>query len=245
MAALDVATEEQTVAMDRIALVTGANRGIGYEIARQLGESGFHVLVGARNSDAGKQAAGSLQKGGASADFVEIDVSDRASIQKAAKTVAATLGHLDVLVNNAGIMDKAKSIVDVDGDTLLDTLTTNTLGPLRVTQAFLPLLLKSSHASVINMSSGLGQLSDMEDDYPAYSISKTALNAVTRQFAAALRDKRITVNSVCPGWVRTDMGGANAPRTVEQGADTVTWLATEAPRDLAGQFLRDRKAIAW
>jgi len=95
------------------------------------------------------------------------------------------------------------------------------------------------------MSSGLGQLSDMADTYPAYSISKTALNAVTRQFAAALRDKGISVNSVCPGWVKTDMGGANAPRTVQQGADTVTWLAAEAPRDLTGQFLRDREVIPW
>lgn len=233
------------MAIDRIALVTGANRGIGYEIARQLGDKGFHVLVGARNTDAGNRAAVSLQKSGMSAEYIEIDVSDRTSIQKAAKTVAATFIHLDVLVNNAGIMDKGKSIADLDDDTLLDALTTNTIGPWRVTQAFIPLLLKSSHASVINMSSGLGQLSDMEDDYPAYSISKTALNAVTRQFAAALRDKHITVNSVCPGWVRTDMGGPSAPRTVDQGADTVTWLATEAPRDLTGQFLRDRKAIAW
>jgi NAD(P)-dependent dehydrogenase (short-subunit alcohol dehydrogenase family) len=226
-------------------LVTGANKGIGYEIARQLGQKGFYVLVGARSADAGKQATTSLQKGGASAEFVEIDVSDRASIQKAAKAVAATIDHLDVLVNNAGIMEDKKGVAEVDDDTLLRTLTTNTLGPLRVTQAFLPLLVKSPHASVINMSSGLGQLSDMGETYPAYSISKTALNAVTRQFAAALRDKRITVNSVCPGWVKTDMGGPNATRTVQQGADTVTWLATEAPRDLTGQFLRDRNVIPW
>jgi len=118
-------------------------------------------------------------------------------------------------------------------------------GPLLTTQAFLPLLKKSAAASVINMSSGLGQLSDMADTYPAYSISKTSLNAVTRQFAATLRDAKITVNSVCPGWVKTDMGGPNAPRTVQQGADTVTWLATEAPRDLTGQFLRDRNVIPW
>lgn len=233
------------MARDNIALVTGANKGIGYEIARQLGQKGFHVLVGARRADAGQQATASLQKDGASAEFVEIDVSDRASIQKAAKAVAARIDHLDVLVNNAGIMEDKKGVAEVDDDTLLRTLTTNTLGPLRVTQAFLPLLVKGPHASVVNMSSGLGQLNDMGDTYPAYSISKTALNAVTRQFAAALKDKRITVNSVCPGWVKTDMGGPNAPRTVEQGADTVTWLATEAPRDLTGQFLRDRNVIPW
>lgn len=233
------------MAKERIALVTGANKGIGYEIGRQLGERGYHVLVGARKADAGKQAVATLQKGGASAEFVEIDVSDRASIQEAAKTVAARFDHLDVLVNNAAIMEDAKNITEVPDDLILRTLTTNTFGPLRVTQAFLPLLAKGSRASVANMSSGLGQLSDMGDTYPAYSMSKTALNAVTRQFAAALLDKRITVNSVCPGWVKTDMGGALAPRTVQQGADTVTWLATEAPRDLTGQFLRDRKVIPW
>jgi len=233
------------VAKVKVALVTGANKGIGYEIARQLGERGFHVFVGARNADAGKQAAATLRKGGASVEFVEIDVSDRANTQATAKAVAAKTNHLDVLVNNAGVMEDEGSITEVDDGTLLRTLTTNTLGPLRVTQAFLPLLMKSPRASVVNMSSGLGQLSDMGDTHPAYSISKTALNAITRQFAAALRDKGVTVNSVCPGWVKTDMGGPNAPRTVQQGAETVTWLATDAPRTITGRFLRDRQLIPW
>jgi len=233
------------MAKNRVALITGANKGIGYEIARQLGEKGYLVLVGARKAEAGKQAVASLQKGGASASFIEIDVSDRASIQKAVTAVAAQFDHLDVLVNNAAIMEDKANIAEVPDELLFRTLQTNTFGPLLVTQAFLPLLAKSPGATVVNMSSGLGQLSDMADTHPAYSISKTSLNAVTRQFAAALRDKGITVNSVCPGWVKTDMGGANAPRTVQQGADTVTWLATEAPRDLTGQFLRDRKVIPW
>lgn len=233
------------MAKDKIALVTGANKGIGYEIVRQLAEKGFHVFVGARKVPEGKQAAEAIAKSGGSAEFVEIDVSDRASIEKAAKTVTGKIDHLDVLVNNAGIMQDSKSIAEVDDETFLVTLTTNTLGPMRVTQAFLPLLLKGARGTVVNLSSGLGQLSEMGETYPAYSISKTALNAVTRQFAAALRDKGITVNSVCPGWVKTDMGGPNAQRTVQQGADTVTWLATDAPRDLTGQFLRDRKVIPW
>lgn len=233
------------MATEKIALVTGANKGIGYEIARQLAAKGFRVLIGARNVEAGKQAAASIQKSGGAAEFVEIDVSNRASIEKAAKAVAGKADHLDVLVNNAAIMEDNGSITEVDDDTLLRTFTTNVLGPLRVTQAFRPLLEKSGHASVMNLSSGLGQLNDMGDSNPAYSISKTALNAVTRQFAAALRGKGVTVNSVCPGWVKTDMGGPNAPRTVQQGADTVTWLATEAPRDLTGQFLRDRRVIPW
>ncbi len=233
------------MAKNRVALITGANKGIGYEIARQLGEKGFHVLVGARKTEAGKQAVASLQKSGASAEFVEIDVSNHASIQRAAEAVAAQFDHLDALVNNAAIMEDKENIATMPEELLLRTLQTNTFGPAMVTQAFLPLLKKNPGASVINMSSGLGQLNDMGDTYPAYSISKTSLNAVTRQFAAVLRDTGITVNSVCPGWVKTDMGGPNAPRTVQQGADTVTWLVTEAPRDLTGQFLRDRNMIPW
>jgi len=233
------------VANNRIALVTGANKGIGYEIARQLAGKGLHVFVGARKVTEGKQAAEAIAKGGRSAEFIEIDVTSRGSIERAARAVTSRVDHLDVLVNNAGILDDTGGIAELDDDTFLRTLTTNTLGPIRVTQAFLPLLLEGTRASIINLSSGLGQLSEMGETHPAYSISKTALNAATRQFAAALRDKRITVNSVCPGWVKTDMGGTNAPRTVEQGADTVTWLATEAPRDLTGQFLRDRQTIPW
>ena len=233
------------MATNRIALVTGANKGIGFETARQLGQKGFHVLVGARNPDAGNNAVGSLQKAGISAEFIQIDVTDSERVRHAAKDVATKYDHLDVLVNNAAIMEDDKNVLEVDEDTVLGTFTTNTLGPLHVTQSFVPLLKKSAHASIINMSSGLGQLNEMGDTYPAYSISKTALNAVTRQFAAALKEKGITVNSVCPGWVKTDMGGPNAPRTVQQGADTVTWLATEAPRDLTGRFLRDRAVIEW
>ena len=233
------------MANNRMALVTGANKGIGYEIARQLAEKGVHVFVGARKVREGRLAAEAIATRGQSAEFIEIDVSNRDSIETAARTVAARVDHLDVLVNNAGILHDTKGIAEVDDATFLRTLITNTLGPIRVTQAFLPLLLKGTRACIINLSSDLGQLSEMAESHPAYSISKTALNAVTRQFAAALRDKGITVNSVCPGWVKTDMGGPNAPRTVEQGAETVTWLATEGPRELTGQFLRDRQTIPW
>jgi NAD(P)-dependent dehydrogenase (short-subunit alcohol dehydrogenase family) len=152
-----------------------------------------------------------------------------------------------VLVNNAGIYLDASnaSVLEVEPTLILQTLQTNTLGPLRLTQKLVPLLAKSNAGKVINVSSGGGQLTDMSDWAPAYSLSKTALNAVTGMMAAALRDKHIVVNSICPGWVRTDMGGSGASRSVQQGADTVTWLATEAPSDLTGKFLRDRKVIPW
>ena len=228
------------------ALITGANKGIGFEVARQLGERGFHLFVAARNHDAGLNAAATLQKSGTKVSSVDLDVTSPKSIHNAAESVAEQTDHLDVLVNNAAILeDGDANILAVDAALAEKTFVTNTLGPLRVTQAFLPLLTKSRAARIINVSSGAGQLSDMETYAPAYSISKTALNAVTRQLAAALRDKGIAVNSVCPGWVRTDMGGPNAPRSVAEGADTIVWLATDAPRDLTGQFFRDRQEIPW
>ncbi len=227
----------------RIALITGANKGIGYEAARQFIAKGLQVFIAARNRDLGTKAAAKLGK---SAVFIELDVADEASIRRAAKEVTAQVDHLDALVNNAGIFeDGDNNALTVTADTVLKTFETNVLGALRVSQTFAPLLAKSQSACIINVSSGAGQLNDMESFAPAYSISKTALNAVTRQLAAALRDKNIAVNSVCPGWCRTDMGGQNAPRTAEQGADTIVWLATDASRNLTGRFFRDRKEIEW
>ena len=229
----------------KTALVTGANKGIGYEVARQLGRKGFHVFIGARNSQKGREATQALKDGGAIATFVRLDVSNAQSITDAVHAVSEIADHLDVLVNNAGVLlDGDSAIAQVDAQTVNDTLQTNTLGPLLVTQAFLPLLSRSNAPRVINVSSGGGQLNDGMDTWaPAYCLSKTALNAVTCLFAAALPD--VSINSVCPGWVRTDMGGANATRSVEQGADTIVWLATDAPKNLTGKFLRDRKPIPW
>jgi NAD(P)-dependent dehydrogenase (short-subunit alcohol dehydrogenase family) len=229
----------------KTAVVTGANKGIGHEVARQLVSRGFHVFVGARNSENGRKATEALQKNGAMATFVSLDVSDPESIRNAVHFVSAAADHLDVLVNNAGvILEGDNSITQLDSETVTQTFQTNTLGPLLVTQAFLPLLSKSNDPRVINVSSGGGQLADGMDTWaPAYCLSKTALNAVTCLFAAALPN--FSINAVCPGWVRTDMGGANATRSVEQGADTIVWLATEAPATLTAKFLRDRKVIAW
>jgi NAD(P)-dependent dehydrogenase (short-subunit alcohol dehydrogenase family) len=230
----------------KTALITGSNKGIGYEVARQLKRQGFRVFIAARNTDAGQKAAKALQDGGRKAEFLLLDVADPDSIAAAAHEFGTRANHLDVLVNNAAILENADiSVLDVSRGELERTWRTNTLGPLLVTQAFAPFLRKSEAARVINVSSGWGALSEMKDEAPAYGISKAALNAVTRQFAAAFAPHKIPVNSVCPGWVRTDMGGPNATRSVAEGADTIVWLATEAPLSLTGQFLRDRQPIPW
>src|SRR6266480_2948494 len=229
---------------NKTALVTGANKGIGYEVARQLAGKGFHVFVGARNRDAGRKAVETIAASG-KATFLEIDVSDNASVTAAVREFSKNAGRLDVLVNNAGIIvDGDDAILEISNELLRKTLETNTLGALRVTRAFVPLLRKSKAPRVINVSSGGGQLTGGADGWsPAYCISKTALNGVTSQFATAL--PKFAVNSVCPGWVRTDMGGANATRSVEEGADGIVWLAVEAPQNLTGKFLQDRKVIPW
>jgi NAD(P)-dependent dehydrogenase (short-subunit alcohol dehydrogenase family) len=229
----------------KTALITGANKGIGHEVARQLAAKGFHVFVGARNAKAGRKAAEEISSGGGKATFLEIDVSDNDSVTNASREFSNIENHLDVLVNNAGIIaDGDNAILEINDDIFRKTLETNTLGPLRVTRAFVPLLRKSKSPRVINVSSGGGQLSDGADGWaPAYCISKTALNGVTVQLAAVL--PKFAVNSMCPGWVRTEMGGENASRSVQEGADTIVWLASEAPQNLTGKFLRDRKEIPW
>src|SRR5947207_15325925 len=221
----------------KTALITGANKGIGREVARQLAAKGFHVFVGARNAKAGRKAADEIAKTCGKATFLEIDVADSGSVAKAANEFSNIEDHLDVLVNNAGvIVDGDNAILEISDDLFRNTLETNTLGPLRVTRAFVPLLRKSKAPRVINVSSGGGQLTGGADGWaPAYCISKTALNGVTSQLGTAL--PKFAVNSVCPGWVRTDMGGKGATRSVEEGADTIVWLAGEAPQDLTGKFL--------
>jgi NAD(P)-dependent dehydrogenase (short-subunit alcohol dehydrogenase family) len=227
------------------AVITGANKGIGHEVARQLAAKGFHVFVSARNAKAGRKAAEEIAKQGGKVTFLEIDVADNDSVTTAAHKFSNVEDHLDVLVNNAGIIvDGDDAILEISDDLLRKTLETNTLGALRVTRAFAPLLRKSKAPRVINVSSGGGQLTGGADGWaPAYCISKTALNSVTVQLAAAL--PKFAVNSVCPGWVRTEMGGENASRSVEEGADTIVWLASEAPQDVTGKFLREGKEISW
>jgi NAD(P)-dependent dehydrogenase (short-subunit alcohol dehydrogenase family) len=228
----------------KVALVTGANKGIGFEVARQLARRGFRVFLGARNEKAGRAAAEKLHEEG-DVIFLKIDVSDANSIRAAEEELSRQGDRLDVLVNNAGILlDEDKSALSITPEIFETTLRTNTLGPWLVAQAFAPLLEKSKSPRIVNVSSGGGQLEDGADGWaPAYCVSKTALNGVTVQLAAAL--PKCAVNSVCPGWVRTEMGGEGATRSVGEGAATIVWLATDAPQDLTGKFVKDRKVIPW
>ena len=235
----------------RIALVTGANKGIGFEVARQLRRERFRVFLGARNEGGGKAAAEKLNSEARQKEdygevtFLKIDITDQESIKRAAEEFGKQSDRLDALVNNAGILlDDDKDVLAVTPDIFETTLRTNTLGALLVSQAFVPFLKKSDAPRIVNVSSGGGQLADGADGWaPAYCISKTAVNGVTVQLAAKLPN--FAVNSVCPGWVRTDMGGLNATRSVAEGASGIVWLAAEALQKETGKFWRDRKVIPW
>ena len=234
-----------------VALITGANRGIGYAIAEGLAARGFVVVLTARDAEKGRQAAQNLGNAyPGQVHFRQMDVANPMSITLAGKVIAEQFPKLTVLVNNAAIMPAHQPLAELQADTLADTLQVNTVGPLRVVQAFLPLLKAAGltgegYARIINLSSQMGQLTYMESGFLAYRVSKTALNALTRVLADELQAFGITVNATCPGWVRTDMGGASAPRSVEEGAETAIWLATEAPTDLTGGFFQNRQPLEW
>jgi NAD(P)-dependent dehydrogenase (short-subunit alcohol dehydrogenase family) len=201
--------------------------------------------MGARSEQHGQKAVGELERRGGKASLLVVDVSDSKSVASAASEFSS-IGHLDVLINNAGIYaDEAVSVLTISREQMVGTFQTNTFGALEMLQAFLPYLKKSAAARVINVSSGYGQLDGLSANVPSYCLSKLALNGLTIMLAEALRHDGIAVNSMCPGWVRTDMGGSDATRSVEEGADTAVWLATEADQNLTGKFFRDRKEIGW
>jgi NAD(P)-dependent dehydrogenase (short-subunit alcohol dehydrogenase family) len=228
-----------------IIVVTGGNRGIGFEVCRQLAGRGAQVLVTARQPEAGREAVQRLAAQNLPAQFHPLNVTDPESVAALRDHLQRAFGRLDVLINNAGIFSKADSSgLDVKLEIVRTTLETNTLAPLHLSQMLAPLLKRSRAGRIVNVSSGLGALSDMQGGYAAYRLSKTALNAVTCILAAELR-REVAVNSVCPGWVKTDMGGANADREVSEGAAGIVWLALDAPQDLTGKFVRDDQVIPW
>jgi NAD(P)-dependent dehydrogenase (short-subunit alcohol dehydrogenase family) len=240
-----------------IALITGANKGIGLETARQLAAQGIHVLIGARNAANGETAAQKLQAAGYKADFIALDVSNEASVKQAAQTVTDRHGKLDILVNNAGIHPEYGqgifSFEQMSLDLMMQIYQTNVFGPFMMIQAFLPLLRQSAAGRIVNTSSSVGSLTEQSNPespyYPVntvgYNSSKTALNALTVQLAKQLTGTNIKVNSACPGWVQTDMGSAAAPRTVEEGARIIIQLATLPNDGPNGGFFNEAGAINW
>jgi NAD(P)-dependent dehydrogenase (short-subunit alcohol dehydrogenase family) len=230
----------------RVVLVTGAARGIGKEVARQLAQGGATVLVSARDASHARSAANDL---GAAGDVralrVDLDVADDASVQAAAAALEADPGRLDVLVNNAAShYDTWQHASTADLQTVREALEVNLLGAWQTTLTLLPLLRQSDHGRIVNVSSEAGSLASMDGGPPAYNVSKAALNALTRMLAGELRRDRILVNAVCPGWVATDMGGPGG-RPVTEGAASVLW-AVDLPDDgPSGGFYRDGRPIPW
>lgn len=240
----------------KIALVTGANKGLGFEITRQLALQGVRVILGARDPVRGQEAANKLKQEGLDVYFCILDVTDAESIRKAVSWIKEQFGGLHVLVNNAGVnleFPDSVSVFDLNTDTLAQTLQTNLYGPLLLCQLCIPLMKQVNYGRVVNMSSTLGSLTELGDPdslyvsvlAPSYRLSKTALNSITGLFAKELRGTNILINSVDPGWVKTDMGTDAAPVTVEQGADTPVWLATLPDGSPSGGFFNNRKQLAW
>ncbi|HSA50755.1 MAG TPA: SDR family oxidoreductase [Yinghuangia sp.] len=231
--------------MTVVALVTGANRGIGYEVVRQLAVLGHTVLLSARSKDAAGAAAARLTGMPGEVHPLVLDVTDEAGVARAAETVADRFGRLDVLVNNAAVhYDTWQRAVGADLAVVREAMDTNLYGPWRTAQAFLPLLRASGRGRIVNVSSEAASLTNMGGGTPAYTASKTALNALTRMLAAELRGDRVLVNAVCPGWVATDMGGPGG-RPVGDGAAGVVWAATLPDDGPTGGFFRDGRPLPW
>ena len=238
--------------MLRTAIVTGANRGIGREIVRQLaGLGGYRVILTSRDEAKGQQALAALRQemGGQTGETIlyhQLDVTQPESIQRLVDFVKDKYGFADVLINNAAIlMDPYGRILEKPLEVYRATLETNTYGPLAMCQAFIPLMLEHNYGRVVNVSSGAGQIGDMVNDMPAYRLSKLALNGLTLMLADSLKGTNVLVNAVCPGWVRTEMTTPDAPRSVQEGAEGIVWLATLPDGGPSGGFFRDKQRLSW
>lgn len=228
-----------------VAVVTGANRGIGFEVVRQLAKLGMQVILGARDPVKGEAAESLLRHDGLTVFSHQLDVTDQQSIDRLFAEISAQFGRLDILINNAGILyDTWQQATSADLRVVQTALETNLFGVWRMCQRFLPLLRRSGSGRIVNVSSEAGSLTHMRGGTPAYSISKASLNALTRILAAELSGSGILVNAVCPGWVATDMGGAGG-RPVAQGAAGIVWAATLPDDGPTGGFFRDGKPLPW
>ncbi|MDN3518628.1 SDR family oxidoreductase [Aquisalimonas lutea] len=235
-----------------IAAISGANRGLGFETARQLGNLGFRVVLTSRDGIKGKAATDKLQSEGLDVLYHPLDVEREESRLRLFEYLEERLGRLDVLINNAGVMPEGSpdqpqhaSVFDTDLDQLRQSMEINLYGPLRLCQQAVPIMRRNGYGRIVNVSSGLAQLSEMRGAFAAYRMSKVALNALTRIVAAEVRGDNILVNSVSPGWVRTRMGGTSAPRAPVEAVRGITWLATLDDDGPSGGFYQDRMAIPW
>jgi NAD(P)-dependent dehydrogenase (short-subunit alcohol dehydrogenase family) len=242
----------------KVALVTGGNKGIGFAISKQLTLQGISVIIGSRDIHRGEEATKSIAALGDATttttkttcvSALALDVTDQESVDKLASTIHSKFGRLDILVNNAGVLlDETNNLPSkTDLQIVRATLETNLIGAWRLCQSFVPMMKRNNYGRIVNISSGAGALATIRESLyaPAYSLSKASLNVLTMMFANELRGTNILVNAVDPGWVRTDMGGGNAPRSVEEGADTAIWLATLPDRGSTGGFFLDRNRIEW
>ena len=228
--------------MNHTALVTGGNRGIGFEACRQLARAGLHVVLTARDPGRGEEAAKALRDEGLPVSFEQIDVTDGGSVEACARRLSGAGTEIDVLVNNAGVYP-TEGVFSVDEETFRRALDINTLGPFRTCRTFVPVMVRRGYGRVVNVSSGGGSFGEGIGPV-AYGASKAALNALTVKVAEAVRGN-VKANAMCPGWVRTDMGGAGAPRSPEQAAETLVWLATLPADGPNGGLFRDRRPIPW
>lgn len=227
---------------DQIILITGASRGIGFAAAKQLASRGAKLWIASREYAQAERAASEIGK---ATTALQLDITNINSVRLAVSEITQHHGRLDVLVNNSAILlDHYECISSLDPERIRQTFETNLFGTLRITQALLPLLEKSATPRIINVSSRAGQFNGEPQSWaPAYSMSKAALNMLTLQLSAALPN--ILVNSMCPGWCRTEMGGADAPLSADEGADTLVWLALDAPNELRGNFIKKREVVPW
>jgi NAD(P)-dependent dehydrogenase (short-subunit alcohol dehydrogenase family) len=232
---------------NKIAIVTGGNRGIGREIARQLMKADILVVVGCRSEPKAAMTVDDLKREGPNIAGHQLDVNDTKSVRRFVEHVEKHHGAPSILVNNAGVYPESTEAKVVDTTTAVwrETFETNLFGAVRMCREVVPLMKKIRYGRIVNISSGLGQLHQMGEGSPAYRVSKAALNALSRTLAAEVAGSGILVNSMSPGWVKTDMGGEEAPRSVEEGADTAVWLSTLPSNGPTGQFFRDRKVIPW
>ena len=227
--------------MKKIVLITGANRGIGLEIAKQMKALDYEVILTSRNADEGQRVARDL-----GVRFHQLDVLSATSISALHAFVEKEFGRLDALINNAGILiDRNDQILNISEEKLRATLDTNTYAPLALIRAFLPMMLAQNYGRIVNVSSVLGQITSFSDYTPAYRLSKLALNGITLMLADAVKGKNILINAVHPGWVKTDMGGAGAPLTLAEGARGLVWAATLPDDGAHGGFFQDGKRMDW